>query len=125
MIKKMTYAEWKAEGERRFGPDMMKWKFICPVCKHVASVQDWKDAGASEGEIGFSCVGRHIPGSKDAFRDEGTGPCTYAGGGLFKLNPVTVLVQRRLGDVNSAWVEHDVFDFAPEKPAPEKADGDR
>ena len=51
-------------------------------------IQDWRDAGASEGEIAFSCVGRRLDG-QDAF-DDGKGPCTYAGGGLFKLNPVHV-----------------------------------
>ena len=76
----MTKEEWEAEGKRRFGPDRMKWKFRCPVCKRTTSVQEWKDAGASEGEIGFSCVGRH--------RDDVE--CDYAGGGLFRLNPVAV-----------------------------------
>lgn len=23
---------WKAEGERRFGKDILKWKFKCPMC---------------------------------------------------------------------------------------------
>jgi hypothetical protein len=98
--KVMTLAEWNAEGERRFGPDRMQWKFVCPVCGHVASVQDWKDAGASETEVAFSCVGRHIPGSRQAFgKIVGDGPCTYAGGGLFRFNPVEV-------------EGHKVFDFA-------------
>jgi hypothetical protein len=66
----MTHAEWIAEAERRFGMDAKTWRFVCPSCKHVASVQDWKDAGAGEGEVAFSC--------------------TYAGGGLFRLNPVQV-----------------------------------
>ena len=69
----------------------MKWRFVCPSCGHVASVKDWKDAGASEGEVAFSCVGRHL-NADDAktFKHDG-GPCQYAGGGLFGLNPVTVI----------------------------------
>lgn len=87
----MAHAEWVAEGTRRFGADHMKWRFVCPSCGHVASVQDWKDAGASEGEVAFSCVGRHTgAGGELAFRKQG-GPCNYAGGGLFRLNPVMVL----------------------------------
>jgi hypothetical protein len=102
-VKKYTHEQWIEEAKRRFGDDPMDWRFVCPVCGHVASVRDWKDAGAAEGEVAFSCVGRHIEGSKAAFEQSGEGPCTYAGGGLFRLNPVEVT---RDGKTN------DVFDFA-------------
>lgn len=68
----------------------MNWKFVCPSCGHVASVSDWKAVGASEGEVAFSCVGRHIKGSKQMC--EKPGPCNYAGGGLIGLNPVKITV---------------------------------
>lgn len=99
-----TYEEWVAEAIRRFGKDTMAWKFVCPSCGHVASVQDWKGAGAEDGAVAYSCVGRFlaIP-VKDAFSKSG-GPCNYAGGGLFRLNPVTVLMKD--------GGEHHVFDFA-------------
>lgn len=42
----MTRDEWSAEGRKRFGDDQMQWRFVCPACGHVASVQDYKDAGA-------------------------------------------------------------------------------
>ena len=72
----------------RFGEDKMKWRFVCPSCGHVASVQDWKDAGAPADAVAFSCVGRWLDvGDKKTFKGEG-GPCQYAGGGLFRLNPV-------------------------------------
>lgn len=87
----MTYEEWLTEGKRRFGDNEMDWRFVCPVCKHVASVRDWRAAGAEAGEVAFSCIGRHVKGSRDAFEEKGCGPCTYAGGGLFKLNPVEVV----------------------------------
>jgi hypothetical protein len=93
---------WREEAVRRFGPDPLQWKFVCPVCKHVASVDDWRKAGALETEAAFSCVGRHIPGSRPAFDKTGKGPCNYAGGGLFRLNPV------RVGDR-----DFNVFAFAP------------
>lgn len=102
---KYTHKEWFAEAERRFGSKMNDWKFICPVCKHVQSGQDYKDAGAPEGTVAFSCVGRWIDGSRDAFEGEGPGPCTYAGGGLFRLNPVTV--------TQTDGAEIQAFDFAP------------
>lgn len=85
----MTHEQWLAEAKRRFGPDPMNWKFVCPVCKHTASVGDWKAAGATEGEVAFSCVGRRLAEAREAF-GKGDGPCNYAGGGLFRLNPVKV-----------------------------------
>lgn len=93
---KMTPEAWRAEAVSRFGPDKMKWRFVCPSCSHVASVEDWKVAGASEGSVGFSCVGRYQSGGPGdaalaaaAFKGKG-GPCNYSGGGLFGLNPVHV-----------------------------------
>jgi hypothetical protein len=82
--------EWMKEGRRLFGEDMMKWKFICPSCGRVISVQEYKDAGAPTGAIAFSCVGRWDGhGDVDAFEHGGKG-CSYAGGGLFCINPVKV-----------------------------------
>lgn len=87
---KFTHADWQAEAVRRFGADPMGWKFVCPSCGHVASVKDWKDAGAPEGAVAFSCIGRYTGAGDDkTFRRAG-GPCNYAGGGLFGLNPVQV-----------------------------------
>ena len=90
MAETLTHDEWLTEAKRRFGDDPMDWRFVCPSCGHIASVKDWKDAGAAEGEVAFSCVGRHLGAdSSKTFKKEG-GPCNYAGGGLFKLNPVSV-----------------------------------
>lgn len=84
-----SLAEWEAEGLRLFGPDRMKWKFKCPSCGYVAAVEDWKNAGGSSGMVAFSCIGR-LTGSKKEFGDKTGGPCNYAGGGLFRLNPVKI-----------------------------------
>jgi hypothetical protein len=89
-MRTLTLAEWEEEGERRFGTDRMEWKFVCPLCKHVAATKDWKDAGAGSAAVAFSCVGRWLDVARDAFTKTGKGPCNYAGGGLFKLNPVQV-----------------------------------
>jgi hypothetical protein len=85
----IAHHDWITEARRRFGNDSNAWKFACPLCGHVASVADWKAAGASEGEIAFSCIGRSLANPRSAF-GEGPGPCNYAGGGLFRLNPVPV-----------------------------------
>jgi hypothetical protein len=90
IIAVMTHDEWKAEGERRFGADMSRWEFVCPVCGHHQTVQACRDAKVPDSCIGFSCIGRWLPKSREAFGGKGDGPCNYAGGGLFKLNPIAV-----------------------------------
>ncbi len=103
-LTRMTQAEWYAEAERRFGEHTRHWKFVCPICKHVASHADYREAGAPDGAVGFSCIGRYLPGPRDAFGGEGPGPCNYTGGGLFPLNPIIVVDER--------GVEHVMFAFA-------------
>jgi hypothetical protein len=112
--KKMTHEEWLAEGKRRFGPHMQRWQFVCPACGHVASVQDWQDAGAPETAVAFSCVGRWVKPDllkpvREAFGGEGPGPCNYAGGGLFAINPV---------EVHREDKTHRVFDFSEPEDVP-------
>lgn len=99
----LTQAEWYDEARRRFGDDTSEWAFVCPSCGHVACVRDWGSVGAPEGQIAYSCVGRHLPNPKTI--GQRPGPCNYAGGGLFGLNPVDVTdVEGRV---------HSVFAFAP------------
>ena len=90
----MNKEEFKEEAIKRFGEDMMNWKFICPVCGNVASVADYKRVGTPEGAVAFSCIGRWMPNAYKAFgsNDKSTPkkPCDYAGGGLFGLNPMEV-----------------------------------
>lgn len=106
---------WREEARRRFGEDSQAWRFVCPACGHVACVADWQRAGAGEGEVAFSCVGRHVDSPRDAF-SRGKGPCNYAGGGLFKCNPVAVTADGK---------EHRVFDFADSPPVAELGTGER
>ena len=107
----ITEAKWKEAAIERYGEDPLKWRFRCPVCGHVASVQDWKDAGAVEGNVAYSCIGRNLDPEKthvrDALRGEGPGPCNYAGGGLFGFNPITVVIDP---EHSSKTVQ--MFDFA-------------
>lgn len=87
-METITHLEWEQKGRELFGDDKLTWKFVCPVCEHVASVGDYKEAGAPQGAVGFSCIGRYLETRKEM--GEKPGPCNYAGGGLFQLNPVTV-----------------------------------
>lgn len=106
-IRKITHEEWEKEAIEKFGKDPLGWKFVCPMCGHIASIQDWKDAGASEGEVAFSCVGRRTKDPAKAFGGgKKKGPCDYAGGGLFRVNPVHVEYD---GGVR------ETFEFAPTK----------
>ena len=93
MFEQLTHAEWVAEAKSRFGENPLGWKFVCPSCGHVASVEEWRAAGASEGAVAFSCIGRQASergiAASAAFRHNG-GPCNYTGGGLLRLNPVLV-----------------------------------
>ena len=93
-----TLDEWRKKAAELFGEDHMKWRFVCPVCEYVATVEDWKKAGAPVNSAGFSCVGRWAGVNPETEKGDigpngikGKGPCNYAGGGLFKLNPVTVI----------------------------------
>ena len=55
-----TLAEWQAEGERRFGPDMLTWKFVCPNCGNVAAIADFKPyrhMGADANVVTCACIG--------------------------------------------------------------------
>lgn len=106
---KMTHTEWCNEAARRFGPKGENWRFVCPVCGHVASVKDWAAAGAPQGAVAFSCVGRWT--GAGPYKKGEAGPCNYAGGGLFRLNPVTVTDCPGGG-------EYTAFNFAPEEGAP-------
>ena len=85
----IKHSDWIKQGEDLFGKDFVNWKFKCPSCGYVASGQEYKDAGAPATAVGFSCVGRW-GGSKKEMFDKTGGPCNYAGGGLFGLNPVDI-----------------------------------
>lgn len=41
MTKEVSQADWLAEGEKLFGTDPRKWKFKCPNCGHVQSMEDF------------------------------------------------------------------------------------
>lgn len=106
---RIKYDEWQSEMIRRY-PKRDNITFICPVCGYPQTVKQCEEAGLAPGEIGFSCIGRHIEGSMSAFggnkKNKKTGPCNYAGGGLFALNPVTVVLEDGSGV--------DVFDVSIE-----------
>jgi hypothetical protein len=107
----IKYEDWQQEMSKRYG-ERDNFEFVCPICKYPQTVKQCEEAGARPGEIGFSCVGRHIEGSRRAFGDKKnnkkTGPCDYAGGGLFAMNPVTIVFAEG-GDVRIFDVSKEPF----------------
>jgi len=102
----LTSDQWFREAHRRY-PDQ-NFAFRCPVCHFRQSYDDYVKSGAKPGQIGFICIGRLYPTCKIAFggskNKKKDGPCNYTGGGLFRLNPITVT----FGDGQSTQL----FDFA-------------
>lgn len=115
-VPTMTYEEWLAEGKRRFGEDFYNWKFVCPMCKHVASVGDfekYKDKGATPNSAVEVCIGRfqENPGIAFAVKGEKKGsPCNYALFGLFRFPGVIVT-----GSPYGEGKDRMAFAFAEEK----------
>jgi len=107
-LKRITFDDWEAEGQRLFGEDRLKWRFQCPACGHVQAVEDfrpYKSQGATADTARFNCIGRYSVAKRRAFGGEGAGPCDYTSGGLFDIRPLTVVMP--------GGEEIRTFDFAP------------
>ena len=107
----MSIDEWNKAGEKLFGEDRMRWRFKCPSCGWVARTQDYRDAGAPAGAVGFSCIGRYLDQEPANMFDKPRipRPCNYAGGGLIGLNPIDVY---EIQEGEKVSLLH-VFQFAP------------
>jgi len=102
----MQSKEWIADGEKRFGIDKKKWKFVCPNCGNIQCCEDFIKLGVNEPQnyVFFSCIGRFIPESKGTIFTKGKKPCTYTNGGLFDLSKLKI--------TDDDGKEHSVFEFA-------------
>jgi hypothetical protein len=77
----MTEVDWNALGERLFGADLSRWRFRCPTCSHVMSIDkarampqyDVARLRSRRWNIEQECIGRYLPG-------QGCNWCAY---GLF------------------------------------------
>ena len=107
-VQPFSEDQWVSEAVRRYGPNSADWRFRCPICGVTTSIREWHDAGAMD-SAAFACIGRFTEARRKAFGttpDKTEGPCNYTGGGLFRLNPVHVLMKD--------GSEMHVFDFAAE-----------
>ncbi len=93
---RLTREQWKAEAERRYGPQARNWRFRCPSRGYVQSGEDFlalvMTAEEAVARFAFSCIGRWMPECQEAFTG-GPGPCDYAGGGLIRIAPVCVVTE--------------------------------
>lgn len=93
---RMTHEAWLAEGRKRFGTDYDKWRFVCPICNHVAAIGDFrpfKDQGATPDSATNQCIGRFDGSTRKAFsssKERGEGRCDYALFGLFRFPGVII-----------------------------------
>lgn len=85
---KFTQDEFRAKAIELYGDDPMNWKFRCPNCGVVTAAREWKMAGAPQGAIGFSCIGRYV--KSEGVIGNGKQPCDYTIGGLFVFSEMLV-----------------------------------
>lgn len=94
-IRVLTRGAWQAEGERRFGPDMRAWQFVCPNCGHVAAVADFmpfRHLGADENAATCACIGLYA-----GVKDGAPRPCRYSAWGPGpRLCAVRILIDDRV-----------------------------
>ena len=82
--KVMTQEKWIQEGKRKYGEDFMNWKFRCPMCGHVASIKEFKDAGAANPNCAYQeCIGRY-QGKGEPQRGDSSG-CNWAAYGFLGI----------------------------------------
>lgn len=96
----MTHEEWTAKGTELFGPEVLRWRFLCPACGHVQTPEDFrpfKDQGATPNKAVQECLGRYLPREKrggfspDHANPKVKSPCDYAAYGFFRLSPIEVV----------------------------------
>jgi hypothetical protein len=84
LIRK-SLADWRAEGEKLFGPHGRDWKFKCSMCGHIQCGQDFVNAGQTPEQamsrVHSICIGRLV---------KGVG-CDWSLHGLFQLHTVEVI----------------------------------
>jgi hypothetical protein len=99
MRQQMTHSEFMQECARRFGEDARKWKFICPACRTVQTIEDLLNAGLPrnqvDGVVAFSCIGRLTGQSDEGITAKNNGlpwtkGCNWTLGGLLRIHKLEV-----------------------------------
>lgn len=85
----LSNAEWRAEGTRLFGEDIMQWRFRCVSCWNVATPADFEALGAVGRRAAHECIGRvhlELGGLPNVRIDGNSKPCNWTANGLFRLS---------------------------------------
>lgn len=105
-MKTITQQEFFDEANRRFGPKVHDWKFVCPACGTVQSVQQLLDAVLASGGtkddvhgyIGFSCIGRFTRQGDAGIAAKNRGEtwdkgCNWTLGGFLQMHSLEVVLE--------------------------------
>ncbi len=105
-MKTITQDDFIAEASARFGDNVRDWKFVCPMCGTIQSVQQLLDAVVASGGtkddvhgyIGFSCIGRFTGQGDVGIAAKNRGEkwdkgCNWTLGGLLRLHELEVVMQ--------------------------------
>lgn len=105
-MKRITQAEFLADAERRFGPKARNWKFVCPACGTVQSVEQLRTAIMAAGGgpddwqryVGFSCIGRFTGAGDSGISAHRRGKpwgkgCNWTLGGLLHIHTLEVIME--------------------------------
>lgn len=87
----ITYGEWLKKGEKLFGENKAKWKFVCCNCGNVQSIEDFEkhNIESPETKVYFSCIGRWTGGKGELGNKEK--PCNYTVGGLLDISQLKII----------------------------------
>lgn len=94
----ITKADWYAAGMKRYGLQTAYWKFRCPACGEVFTIENWIKQNKNTN------VGLVIQDCPAALNINDPNLCIWHGFG--SLNPV------HIKDENWFWMTTSVFDFA-------------
>lgn len=96
--------EWRADGTKKYG-DVLNWKIKCPMCGHIATVKEYKEAGADSPDYAIqNCIGR-LTGKGSPKKGDDSG-CNWTANGLLGIPKGGVLVKTPDG-----YYAH-IFEFA-------------
>jgi len=100
----MTHEAFLEEAKRRFGPNARRWKFVCPACGTVHSVQQLIDAVLANGGhlenvqrlAGSICIGRLTGKGDQGIHAKNRGEtwdkgCNWTLGGLLRIHTLEVI----------------------------------
>lgn len=110
-MQEFTEEEWISEGERRFGADISKWEFKCPVCGHYQTLVDFVGL-ITPADINAHVYIRHFlkkTPNGGPLGGDGPGPCDSVGQWALSLNKAAVVV------ISKDGTKTPVFEFSPEE----------